>query len=374
MIETKPPQALSLFDLIGREWTLDAAIAQLAFNANASAVACALSDGRLAILPVADVEHPEKRIRMDLETGRTTIRPRENPLPPPHPTDATHNGTGICSLGEQGFAVGGHDGMLWQITARGQAVRLDAKGAATVTALCSTGPGVLCVARETHLGIVETAGMKETAGRDLDAPIDRLGVSADGSRIAAIGSGQCTILSADTMDTIACLTVSDKITCLAWSPDGRWITAGCRNKALVIVDVSQKKADRIVDFPASVESVAFSTKANALIASGAFRVVAWRLPDLPFGDHEGDPIQTGKPGLTLVDRVAPNPVRETCAVGYANGLVTVCPLGHRDELMLCEGRGAPVTALDWSGDGTHLALGFADGRAAIVTFPKAMFK
>ena len=67
-------------------------------------------------------------------------------------------------------------------------------------------------------------------------------------------------------------------------------------------------------------------------------------------------------------------MRDTCAVGYASGLVTLCPLGGRDELMLREGAGAPVTALDWSGDGTHLAIGFADGRAGIVTFPKVMFK
>ncbi|HEY4192936.1 MAG TPA: hypothetical protein VGM46_09855 [Mesorhizobium sp.] len=36
--------------------------------------------------------------------------------------------------------------------------------------------------------------------------------------------------------------------------------------------------------------------------------------------------------------------------------------------------GGAITALTWSGDGRHLAVGCADGAAAIVTFPAQMFK
>ncbi len=143
---------------------------------------------------------------------------------------------------------------------------------------------------------------------------------------------------------------------------------------LIVADLARGAADRIVDFPGPVASVAFSPKTGTMLASGAFRIVGWRLPDLPFGDHPGDPVETGRPGLTLVERVAANPVRDTCAAGYANGLVTLSPIGRRDELMLVEGRGAGVTALAWSDDGAHLAVGWADGRAAALTFPKAMFK
>ena len=98
------------------------------------------------------------------------------------------------------------------------------------------------------------------------------------------------------------------------------------------------------------------------------------MPALPFGAHEGTPVETGRPGLTLVERIAPHPLRDLCAAGYANGLVTLCQIGRREEMMLREGGGAPVTALEWSPDGTHLAIGTAGGQAAIATFPKAMFK
>lgn len=161
---------------------------------------------------------------------------------------------------------------------------------------------------------------------------------------------------------------------MQWSPDGRWLVAGCRDKALLLVDINKAQADRIVDFPAAVASVGFSAKAGVMFSSGAFRVVGWHMPDLPFGDHEGTPVETGKPGLTLVEQVSVHPTRDLCAAGYANGLVTLCQIGKREEMMLREGGGDPVTALAWSPDGNHLAIGTADGKAAIVTFPSAMFK
>jgi hypothetical protein len=42
--------------------------------------------------------------------------------------------------------------------------------------------------------------------------------------------------------------------------------------------------------------------------------------------------------------------------------------------MLVRSAGGVVTALAWSADGAHLALGDASGTAAIVTFPHQMFK
>lgn len=374
MIETKPPQALSLFDLIGREWVLGDTVTRVAFNANNSSVACALADGSLALLRVEDPEHPEKRIRMEFDTGRTTIRPRENPVPPELRTEPRHLGGIICRLGDQGFAVGGADTALWQVTARGQTVKLALEGLTPVTALCMAGGSDLCVARGRKLSLLEGDGMSEKVSCDMTSQVHRLAASPDGTLIAAWSDGRFTMLDARTLEHLAVIPAVGAVKTLDWSPDGRWIAAGCEDKALVLVDVPAGQADRIVDFPAPVASVGFSAKAASLVASGAFRVVGWRLPDLPFGTHEGSPVMTGKPGLTLVERVSPNPKRDTCAVGYANGLVTICSLGQRDELMLCEGRGAPVTGMEWSDDGTHLALGFSDGRAAIVSFPKSMFK
>ncbi|WP_300437189.1 hypothetical protein [uncultured Mameliella sp.] len=376
MIETKPPQALSLFDLIGREWTLSAPVQQVGFNASGSAVACRMEGGGLALLPMADAEHPEKRIRMEFDTGRTTIRPRENPVAPPVGAEVSlSEAPGFCALGEQGFAVVDQAGALTRVTARGQVVKLAQAGAGPVTALCAVPrQEAICVARGGALTLLRAEDLAPLADCDLGEPVTQLAISADGVLIAARCGDRIVVLKAETLETRAEIAAKGTLDSLAWSPDRKWIVAGCRETSLVVANVLRSEADVIEGFPAPVASAAFSDKANVLVASGAFRVVGWRCPDLPFGTYEGDPVHTGKPGLTLVDRVAPNPTRDSCAVGYANGLVTLCPIGQPDELMLVEGKGAGVTAMDWSSDGQHLALGFADGRAAILTFPKVMFK
>lgn len=377
MIETKPPQALRLFDLIGREWMLSAPVRQIGFNANGSAVACGLEGGALALLPMADAEHPEKRIRMELDTGRTTIRPRENALPPPVTPEAVvlGKGPGLCALGEQGFAVAASAGGLTRVTARGQVLKLPQTGTDAVTAMCRVpGQDAICVAQGGTLALLMAADMAPLATGTLDEAVSRLALSGDGALIAARCGARIVVLDAEDLDSRTEIPCAGTVECLSWSPDGKWIVAGCRENALVVANVLRGEADVIDGFPGPVASAGFSKKANALVASGAFRVVGWRGPDLPFGKHEGAPVNTGKPGLTLVDRVAPSPTRDSCAVGYANGLVTLCSIGQPDELMLVEGKGEGVTAMDWSPDGQHLALGFADGRAAVLTFPKVMFK
>lgn len=377
MIETKPPRALSLFDLIGRDWVLDAPIRQITFNAGRSAVACRLEDGRVALLPMADAEHPEKRVRIEFDTGRSTIRPRENPVAPPVLTDpiAAVDGPDLCRLGAQGFAVAGASGSLWRVTARGQCVCVEKSGAHPITAMCAVPRSdAICVARGRGLRLAHAETLDPLGARDLERPVSRLAVSGDGTLIAAHCVDRIVVLDESSLKPQAEIAVDGTAECLAWSPDGTWIVAGCTEKWLALVDLRSGQSDRIVDFPGPVTSAAFSPNPEVLIASGAFRIVGWRGPDLPFGTHKGDPVDTGKPGLTLVDRVAPNPVRRNCAAGYANGLVTLSPIGQPDELMLVEGTGAAVTAMDWSDDGHHLALGFGNGRAAILTFPKIMFK
>ena len=64
-------------------------------------------------------------------------------------------------------------------------------------------------------------------------------------------------------------------------------------------------------------------------------------------------------------------------VVLSSGLVILCHLGEAGEVLLRSGTSGPdraVTALGWSADGRHLALGTAGGEAAIVTFPDQFFK
>ncbi|WP_071797250.1 WD40 repeat domain-containing protein [Natronohydrobacter thiooxidans] len=378
MTQHIPPHALSLFDLLARTWDLGTEIRDLRFNVVGSTVAVTLADGALAFLQVADAEGPETRMRSELETGRMTIRPREKPLPLParsqEPVAAV--ATGLCPVAQQGFAFVHHDGAeIWRATARGQVLRIARAGEGRVTALSALpDKRGLVVARGARMDIMSPETGITLVSTGLEHAVTRIAVSADAQRIACWGEGQLTVLNTADLACLARIAAEGRVIRLRWSPEGRWIVGGCADKALLLVDVAKGQVDRIVDFPAPVTAVAFSSKANAMIASGAFRVVGWHLPDLPFGPHEGVSVETGKPGLTLVETVAVHPLRDLCAVGYANGLVTICQIGRREEMMLREGRGDAVTALAWSPDGAHLAIGTAAGAASIATFPKTMFK
>lgn len=380
MTQHMPPQAMSLFDLIGRSWEFGSGVRQLLFNRDHSSVLALLEDGRLAFLRLEDAEDPDKRTRMELETGRTTIRPREAPLPQPVESAASlaRPEVGAVPLGAAGFAfASGEAAQLWRATARGQTLRESAEPGVTALAAGRPGGDGLFVARGEGLERREEGAVVATAV--LDHPVTRLSLSPDGAVLACAGGGRVSLLDADNLTLSAAHACPGAVAALAWSPEGRWLVGGCEDKALLVIDLAAGQADRIIDFPAPVRAACFGGVATkgatgALVASGAFRTVAWALPELPFGSHEGTPLETGKPGLTLVEAVAAHPGRDLCATGYANGLVTICQLGSKQELMLREGCGNAASALAWSADGRHLAIGTAAGTAALVTFPKTMFK
>lgn len=374
----KPPQATSLFELLARRWSLGAPVRQVLANAAGTAVVALLEDGQLAFLRMEDAESPEKRLRMELDSGRMTIRPREQPLPAPLLSEGPVAAPGlpVVCCGEQGFAfVHARGSEVWHATARGQLLRKATLNGVAITALAARPQAQqLVVAQEGgQVTLLNEEWGEVIATSTLAHPVARLAISADGARIACWGPGQVTILRGDLTAQVQVAVEGSALT-LAFSPDGRWLAGGCAEKALFLVDLAAAKADRIVDFPDAVKTAAFCAASNALIASGAYRVVGWQGPDLPFGEHGGTALSTGRPGLIPVEVLAPQPGRALCAVGYANGLVVLGRIGERDELMLAEGQGKPVTALAWTQDGAHLAIGGADGSVAIATFPKSMFK
>lgn len=378
MTQHKPPQAVTLFDLIARTWDMGTEVRSLAFNAKGTSLSAVLIDGRLGVVSVKDAESPDSRVRVEADTGRASIRPRSKPLPPPVISEdpVCEGDVAPCRLGDQGTAFAhAETGMLWRATARGQVLAMNAAPRDEVTALAALPrAGLIAAGFDDQLRLLTEAGGAEVSFADLPHAVSRIAVAADETLLACWGAGQVSLVAAEGLalqQTIAC---TGEVIDLQVSPCGRWLVGGCRDKALLLVDLEAGTADRITDFPAAVHSLGFSAPAKALVASGAFRVVGWSLPDLPFGPHEGTALETGKPGLTLVDRIAVHPSRDLCAVGYATGLVMLCRIGHGDEMLVREGTGAAITALGWSDDGAHLAIGGDDGSLSIATFPKNMFK
>lgn len=373
-----PPQAMSLFDLIGRSWDAKSAPREALFNQDGSAFVARLADGQLAFLSTKDAESPDVRMRQEVDTGRMSLRPREKPLPPVvYSQDIKlHEDVGICRFGEKGFAFVTEEGdSLWRATARGQTLRVAETQGDAITALAAL-PGAerIVVARGDQLQIREVEGASPPTEIALSHEVTRMAPAGKGHLLACFGGGALSLLDLNSAELRYSIPVEAQLLSIEFSPDASWLVAGCADKSLLLVKVETGESDRITQFPQPVNSVAFSPKSKAMLASGAFRIVGWTLPDLPFGTHEGAAIETGKPGLTVVERIAVHGRRDICAASYANGLVVACRAGQPDELMLHDGNGAIATTMAWSDDGKHLGWGDADGNLSIATFPKEMFK
>ncbi|MCA8881121.1 MAG: hypothetical protein KDA73_14455 [Rhodobacteraceae bacterium] len=364
----------SLFDLLARCWPLGNAVSSATFNHAQTAVAFACADGRAAVVALADDEAPGKRIRIEFDTGRTTIRPRTRPLPPPIMVGPLPGGRApsLVALGEQGFCLGAGDGSLHRMTARGQMLSFAPAASVPVTALAShAGTEGVAAARGHRLSLHGPTGA-ETAATNLAEEIGVIAHAPDGKALAAGHGPFVTVFAADGLGDERPIGVGAPVVSLAWSQDGTRLCCGCGDRSVAIVDPATGTVKRIDSFPAVPAALDVSHPASALLASGTYRLAAWSL--------RGDsalPLKTGRPGLVLVDQVAAHPTRGIAATGYTSGLLILSHLGQAGEVLLREGASGPdaaVTALAWSDDGRHLAAGTASGDAAVITFPDQFFK
>lgn len=369
-------QNLTLFDLLARSWQRPSAIADLHFNTDGSAVAFTSVDGTVAIATVADHEPPESRIRMSNDLGQTTIRPREKPPVPLIATAAFGDGdVPLAAHTHSGFLVGAASGEVLHLMADGEVeaplVRIDGPIVAidhsvrTDTTAVSNGHDVFL-----SRGQGDAVKLKHATTSSTDA----LAFAPGGRRLACgLGEG----LSIWTVEGNAALirevSLSARPVSIRWSGDGTWLACGLETGGFALVSIADGHSGIVAGFPSPVRTVCWSQPANALFASGAFRIAGWSMAAPPLGGEASGALETGRAGLVLVEAVAAHPEKKLIAAGYTNGRITIAQIGARDELLV-RPLGSAVTALAWSGDGRHLAVGAVDGTAAIVTFPAQMFK
>lgn len=354
------PITPTLFDLIAREWILPGPIDALCFNQDISAIAFA-GDFGLGIAPIADPERPETRIRVAADTGRATIQPRRSPVRPLVRVEKT---TGpVVAFGAKSFVTGAARGGLVSVTPRGQDVPL-ATPLTAVTALArDPASSGIAAAEGNRVTLLTEAG--DPASFDLPTPVSALAFAPRGGDLAVGQGAGVTLRAAD--GSLRDISLGTAPTALRWSADGACLACGFDTPGVALIRVADGAVDWRRDYPTPTRAIGFGH--GTVATSGAFRLAAWQVT--PAG--LGTPIEAGKPGLVVVERIALCPDRPLIASGYANGLVCIAKLGTRDEMLL-RNDGAAITALDWSADGAHLALGCADGTAALVTFPPNMFK
>lgn len=366
----------TLFELLGRSWKRPAPIADVRFSADGSAVAFSGTDGSIAIAPTADAEPPEERVRVSADLGQSTIRPRKNPPAPIIAAAIRNDGDApLAAYRKSGFVCGGGTGDVLSLSRSGEVENMlfRTENGPIIAVDHSEQTGITVATDGDHLYLSRGTGDVERYGRGPGSHIEALAMSPDGKQIAASFADGLSIWRPEgTAAALHEIALPSRPHSLRWNADGKALACSLEGGGFGLVDVEGGDLELFPDFPASVQSLAWSSPAGALVASGAFRIAAWSSASPQKGENR-TALVTGRPGLVLVDAVAAHPRKGLVAAGYANGQIVIAQVGGRDE-MLVRSSGGVVTALAWSPDGSHLALGDADGTAAIVTFPHQMFK
>jgi len=369
----RPP---ALFDLIGRNWSLETAITSVTFNHDVSAACLAMDDGRLALIDLADEEPPHSRIRIGGDDGRATISPRQKQVADAHILPAlSQSPCLIAPYKNTDFIVGAQDGKIHivspskevallndQLTA--PIVGLDHNQQTALTAFVSSKE--LCVLKEGEPPKVHTTSM--------ETPNTTLALSPDGDLLATGDQKGLLIWSLEDLNTpIKRIELQAPPHSIAWKQDQNWIVCALHEKGCQLIDLTTDQSAHMQDYPGPVTTACWSAPANAFATSGAFRIAAWTMQTPPLENEQQGALQTGRPGMVLVTSIATNPKTDFVAAGFENGQLVLTKVGVSDELPIVN-EGSPITNLAWSKDGKQLAFGCKDGTAAIIDFPPQMFR
>lgn len=368
---------LSLFELLARYWSVDGAVVEVVFNHDDTAAIFRLGTGQVSLASIKDAESPKIRTRMDLENGRTTIRPRENPVTPLiTPQTKARPDFPVARFGSQGFAIVDLNGAVQQVTAGGNVVDRLKPESVDIKSMCSSNAGdTLALARQNQITLHDTSDMGVLANLALDHPVNCQAISSDARTLAAWGDKKLSLI--DLRNPTASpreIECDGDITEISWRKSGSHLSCASADNSFYIVDCTTGASQRVEGYPMAVRNTAFSEPSNALVTSGAFRLAGWDSNDLPANDLPGTPLTTGKPGFVAINTIAAHPERPLVASGYTNGLLTIANIGSEQEMMLHQENATEVSCLCWSKTGEHLAVGYASGKAALITFPAQMFK
>jgi WD40 repeat protein len=149
-----------------------------------------------------------------------------------------------------------------------------------------------------------------------------------------------------------------------FSPDGRFLVTTMQENALHGWRLEDAADMRMTGYPAKVKSWSWDRRGKFLYTSGASRVIAWSFTGRT-GPMGKEPMEFGPQRDAIVTAVAAHPLIDSVAAGMSDGAVWVQNLEDQGASYVAL-KGAPISALAFSSDGTSLAIGAEDGFAAIV--------
>jgi len=318
----------------GKSWTFDAPVVACAFDGEGRA-AFGLGDGTLRLVDEAgDVQ---------------TIQAHKGVL------------LALAAHPQDGFVSGGDDGRLVHTTAgaaqellvvKNRWIENVAVSAETGLIACTAGKTAIIVGRD-HTTFTHGS---TAAGLAFDPKGRRLAV--------AHYNGASLWWAKSASQEPKLLEWKGSHIAVTWSPDGRFLVTSMQENALHGWRIEDAADMRMTGYPAKIRSWGWDRRGRSLCTAGASRVIGW-----PFTGKSGpmgkEPLELGPEREAIIQVVAAHPEADIVAAGTTDGAVWFEEIGDPGANFVLLNAGK-LTALTFSPDGSHLALGDEEGFAAIV--------
>ena len=154
----------------------------------------------------------------------------------------------------------------------------------------------------------------------------------------------------------------------AFSPDGKFLVSSMQENQLHGWRMSDSKDMRMGGYPAKIKSLAFFDKGSLMVTAGANGAVVW-----PFAGASGpmgkEAAEIGFSRDSMVVRVAGVEALPVAVAGQDDGKIWAAHMRTgRIETLKAE-KGAAISALSVSPNGTQLVWGDEDGEAGLIAIP-----
>ena len=291
---------------------------------------------------------------------------------PDWPAVEAHDGAVLAMAADlrAGWVTGGGDGGLRRIASDGvlsDVARYGSKWVEQVATFADgKGGGVLACAVGKVVHVLDGGG---AALKSLQHPSTVTGIAFDakGKRIAASHYNGCSLwFVAAKTDSPRIMEWKGSHTGVILHPAAEAVVTAMQENALHGWRLSDGQHMRMSGYPSKTASLSFSRNGKWLASSGAESVVLW--PFFGGGPMGKAPLELAGADGVICTQVACHPSHDMVAAGFNDGMVVLADIASERIIPVAPPGHGPVSALNWSATGSHLAFGTEEGFAALVDF------
>ncbi len=265
------------------------------------------------------------------------------------------------------LATGGQDGCvrLWDAAAGAQTAEVKLGSAWVEHLAWKTDGSLLFAAAGRKLVALGPDGTVAHTFPEAPKTISALAGRPDGTAVAAACFGHVVVWDAAAFTAQKEFPYGNAIYALTWSPDNRWLVAGCHDNSVHLWVPAEDLELHMSGYETRLKELSFSHDSKWLATGGGKDVCVW---DCAGAGPEGrEPLQLPQTGRTTV--VAFQNRHGLLATGDAGGVFTLWGPTRKNPMVAEVKMPSAATRFAWSADDSLLAVGTEKG--AVYVFKTA---